>query len=90
MPDLQIIADLITSNRLSEAMSRLNSLLREHPENDEALFMRGKISWRMGDRIAAMNDYAAAAAVNPDSPATAALQNARDVNDFFNPDIFNP
>ena len=44
----------------------------------------------MGDRIAAMNDYAAAAAVNPDSPATAALQNARDVNDFFNPDIFNP
>ena len=56
----------------------------------EALFLRGKIHWRLGNRSRATSDYAAAAAADPDSPAAEALEQARAVEDFFNPDLLNP
>ncbi|MBQ9077868.1 MAG: tetratricopeptide repeat protein [Muribaculaceae bacterium] len=77
-------------NRLDEALSRLNEYIAGEPESDEAYFMRGKVYWRIGDKRQALNDYSRAVGLNPESPAARALENARDVYDFFNPDIFNP
>lgn len=90
MTELQQIEQLLKKNRLKEALESVNHLLAANPDNADALFLRGKIYWRMGDRSRATSSYAAAAALDPQSPAVSALENARDVADFFNPDIFNP
>ena len=37
-----------------------------------------------------MSDYSKATGLNPDSPAAMALEQARDIAGFFNPDLYNP
>ncbi len=90
MSGLQKINELITENRLSEAVEALNRYIASNPKDDEAYFMRGRVYWRMGDKRMAMNDYAKAVDMNPESGASRAIENAHDVLDFFNPDMFNP
>ena len=81
---------LVSTGRYVEAMAVLYSLLEMNPADDRVLFERGKLRWRMGDRSGAMGDYAKAVELNPDSPAVMALEQARDIADFFNPDLYNP
>lgn len=81
---------LISKGLLNEALVELNRQLTASPDDDSLLFARGKVKWRLGDRSGATGDYAKAAAINPESPATKALENARDIADFFNPDLYNP
>lgn len=85
--DIQL---LIKENKADEAMKALNRLLAEEPHNAQALFLRGKLWWRQGNRSAAMNDYAASAEIDPEGPAAMALEQARDIEAFFNPDLLNP
>lgn len=87
---LDNIKNMIAAGNHKAALEELGNILAASPDNDEALFMRGKLRWRAGDRAGAASDYARAASVNPDSPAVAALEMARSINDFFNPDMFNP
>lgn len=84
------VAKLIGEGRLHEAISLLDQQIIRQPESDDLYFQRGKLLWRMGDRAAAMNDYNIAKNLNPDSPAVHALEQAYDVANFFNPDLFNP
>jgi len=81
---------LICSGHYSEAIRQLDSLIESDPDNDRLLFERGKLRWRTGDRAGATGDYAKAAHINPQSPAAKALEQARDIADFFNPDLYNP
>lgn len=81
---------LIKEYKLTEALERLNTAIATDPSDPEALFKRGKVLWRMGERSKATSDYAAAAAIDPDSPAVQALEQARDIENFFNPDLLNP
>lgn len=81
---------LISENRLEEALQVLDALLVASPEDDSLLFARGKLRWRLGDRQGATGDYAKATIINPQSPASKALEHARDIADFFNPDLYNP
>ncbi len=37
-----------------------------------------------------MTDYAYASELDPSSPAIKALEQARDIAGFFNPDLYNP
>lgn len=53
-------------------------------------FERGKLRWRAGDRAGAQSDYTKAVAINPESPAALALQMAKDVEAFYNRDLYNP
>ncbi|MCC8070978.1 MAG: tetratricopeptide repeat protein [Bacteroidales bacterium] len=87
---LNEIQGLIDNGRLQEAVDRLVAFTRENARSDEAWFMLGKVYWRLGQRSKATTCYATAAEICPDSPAALALQQARDIEDFFNPDIFNP
>lgn len=57
---------------------------------DDLYFRRGKLYWRLGRRGEATSDYMKAVAVNPSSPASRALENARDVEAFYNKDLYNP
>jgi len=40
--------------------------------------------------LSAVKSTGAAASLDPDGPAARALENARDINDFYNTDLYNP
>ena len=86
----EIIQKLLSENSLDEALRQLDSHLSETPDDADALFLRGKTRWRLGDRAGATTDYAGAAALCPDGPAARALELARDVEAFYNTDLYNP
>ncbi len=90
MSVFQKIEELINQNRLEEAIISLNNAIEADANNDLLYFQRGKLHWRLGNRSQAITDYEHTVAINPQSPARIALDNARDVISFFNPDIFNP
>ena len=90
MSVFQKIEELINENRLEDAIIALNSAIELDDNNDLLFFHRGKLHWRLGNRSQAITDYEHAVAINPQSPARIALDNAHDVISFFNPDIFNP
>lgn len=88
--DFQKINELISHNRISEAINLINDTLDSEPQNESAWFWRGKLHWRMGNRRQAINDYTKAVEINPNSPAKRAIELAQDIDNFFNPDVFNP
>lgn len=90
MDVLQQIIFLLDNNRLKEALEKANSLIEQSPDDAEALFTRGKIYWRMGNRSAATSDYAASARLCPGGPASRALEQSRDIEAFYNRDLYNP
>ncbi|MCM1484042.1 MAG: hypothetical protein NC043_06880 [Muribaculaceae bacterium] len=81
---------MIHDGNLDEAIDALDAIIAENDSDAEALFLRGKALWRKGCRSRATSDYAASAAIDPDGPATLALDHARDIEAFFNPDLLNP
>ncbi len=87
---LQNIIKLIDENRLEEALARIGEFIKENPRDDEALFLRGKIYWRLEEKSRAINDFEQALDINPKSKAAYALETARKIQEFFNPDMFNP
>ncbi|MDE6483843.1 MAG: tetratricopeptide repeat protein [Duncaniella sp.] len=90
MSQIQNIEYLIAHARFEEALAALDALVDECPDDAVLLFMRGKLHWRMGHRSQATSDFSAASAIDPASPAARALEHARDVESFFNPDLYNP
>ncbi len=83
---MQTILDLYNANRLPEALDALAKL----PADADALYMKGKILWKMGRKAEAMSSYASAVDLNPDSPAAIALAQARQIMNFYNKDLYNP
>ena len=57
---------------------------------DELYYRRGRLFWQSGNHGAAVSDYERAVENNPQSPAATALELARDVFNYFNPDLLNP
>lgn len=90
MSVFQKIEVLINENRLEEAILLLNNEIDTNKNNDKLFFSRGKIHWRLGNKAQAITDYEHAVDINPQSQARIALENARDVISFFNPDLYNP
>lgn len=77
------------SQGVDSAISYLDRLIDEQ-ESADALYLRGRLNWKLGRKGEAISDYSAAVALDPHSPAAAALDMARQVMDFFNPDLYNP
>lgn len=86
----QDIKDLIENNCIEQAIDMLNKLVEVDFTDAEVYFLRGKAYWRLGNRASALSDYATAADLDPDSPAVIALEQAREIEAFFNPDLLNP
>ena len=91
---LQEIRETIGSIPPEAAVAAISGMIADGIDDSkelaEAYFMRGKLMWRMGRRADATSDYAKAAGLDPDSKAVKALEHARDVEAFFNPDLYNP
>lgn len=93
MQDFEIIDRLVADGSLEDAVEQLSACIAAAVSQDalaEMYFRRGKLYWRLGRRADATSDYAKASAIDPSSPAVKALEHARDVADFFNPDLYNP
>ena len=83
---MEKILELYNANKLEDALEQLKAI----PEDADSLYMRGKILWKMGRRSEAITAYGEAVALNEDSPAAIALQQARQIMDFYNKDLYNP
>lgn len=90
MTSLQNIQALISQNHLDSALSQLDALIAADGDSAEALYMRGRVHWRLGDKRRAINDYTAAAALDPACGAAEALEQAYAILDFYNRDLYNP
>lgn len=96
MQNLQSIDRLVASGHLEEAIIKFTlGIAEESSAGDEKMladmyFRRGKLYWRLGHRADATSDYAKASELDPESPAVMALEQAREVEAFFNPDLYNP
>ncbi len=73
-----------------EAVVIITEYLSLHPEDDEALTLRGMKYWSLGQRANAINDYLAAININPDSKAQMAMKATYEILDFYNKDLYNP
>lgn len=85
--DKEQIKRLFLQNRLAETEEMLS-----HAQADDAwaLYMSGRIAWKEGRKTDAISLYTKAAAIDPASEAAVALEQARQVMDFFNKDLLNP
>lgn len=81
---------LASQGRTDEAIALLDEIITASPASGDALFLRGKLLWKLGRRAEATSDYIKAADIDPDGPASRALEMARSVESFFNPDLLNP
>lgn len=90
MLSLPNIQQLIDDNRFDEAARQIEIFLCDNGRDDEAFFLRGKLFWRLQNYSAAVTDFETAVSINPQSGARHALELARDVFDFYNPDLLNP
>ncbi|MDE6049758.1 MAG: tetratricopeptide repeat protein, partial [Paramuribaculum sp.] len=81
------ITKLIAEGNYDEAIAAISEAIARNNGDDSLYFMRGKLYWKKGKRREAMNDYAEAVRINPDSAAGIALEQAHDVAGFFNPDL---
>lgn len=84
------IKKISENDNISEAIEEASELLKSNPEDDRLLFLTGKLLWKSGQRDKAISYYLKADAINPDGPAKRALEFARDIDNFFNPDLLNP
>lgn len=87
MPQYEEIEKAIADGDLPRAEQALEDL----PADDAtAQYLRGRLSWRKGLKAQAISAYARAAALDPHGPAPVALEQAKNIMDFFHHDLYNP
>lgn len=74
----------------ADAVKALDTYIAAHPEDEEALTLRGMRHWGANRRSLAINDYLAAIRINPESRAKEALKVANEILDYRNTDLYNP
>jgi len=90
MDDNQKISGINYPSSIDVAISAITDMMDSHPATAEMYYERGRLYWRRGLMSDAISDYEHALALDPESPAKQALEMARSVMDFFNPDLLNP
>lgn len=83
------IKRMIQEDDVDSALSYLNDLISQQPDNDEAYYLLGNIYRKKGDWRLALNHYLEAIERNPDSPAVQARQMLMDILEFYNKDMYN-
>ncbi|MBD5204481.1 MAG: hypothetical protein HDS82_06405 [Bacteroidales bacterium] len=73
-----------------KCIQMLDLYIAEHPEDDEAFYLRGVRYWSLGRRSLAINDYLTAIRLNPESKATMAIKTSYEILNYYNKDLFNP
>lgn len=79
------IEKLIAVGCIDEALVAIGN-----SDTAEAHYLLGRIAWKQGKRSVAISEYEHSAAIAPDGPGAVALEQVREVMDFFNHDLYNP
>lgn len=80
---------LTAEGEYDKVLSKFEDEISVNPTS-ELYYQRGRLLWKLGRKTEAMSDYGRAIELDPESPAVAALQMAREVMDFYNRDLYNP
>ncbi|MBD5206222.1 MAG: hypothetical protein HDS71_05355 [Bacteroidales bacterium] len=88
--DITELKEQIKGMSSEEAIAVLTDYITTHPDDDEALTLRGLKYWGAGKRSLSINDYLAAVRINPNSAAREALKAANEILDYRNNDLYNP
>lgn len=75
---------------ISAQIGELSGRISANPGDAEALYRRGKLYWKAGERGAALTDLNAATAIDPDCGAAEYLKMLGDIMDFYHTDLYNP
>lgn len=59
-------------------------------ERADAYVKRGRLRWKAGDMRGALNDYNAAAELDPEGPGTELAAHTVEILNFYNHDLYNP
>ncbi len=70
---------------IEKQIEELTSHIDSHPDDAMALYRRGSLYWKLGQRAAAITDFNASALLDPNGPGAAAADHAQSILDFFNP-----
>ena len=85
----KLIASGETDKAEKEATLMFDAAATDSAKAD-ALFLLGRIAWKRGDKAGAISRYNEAVALDRYSEASVALQQALDIMNFFNKDLYNP
>lgn len=90
--DFLQIEHLLHNSKPNEAIQLLDNYATQANALDLAqiYYLRGNAYRQLGNWRQAINNYHQAIAIDPNSPAKAACQNANEILDFFNHDLYNP
>ncbi len=82
---------LLTAGHTDEAIRQLHDLLAEAPQAAARWhYLLGNAHRKAGRWAQALNHYAEAQALDPDSPAAAAERMLQDILEFYHKDSYNP
>lgn len=74
----------------TDAVTQLTEYLTGHPDDTDALTLRGMRHWSLGHRADAINDYLAAIKIDPTCKAREAMKATYEILDYYNKDLYNP
>ena len=83
------IKQLIYDGKTDDAIRLLDAYIKEHPQDDNAFYLRGKAYRKQGNTRQALNNYLSAMELNPDSPAHHAYQMEIEILDFYDKNLYN-
>lgn len=85
------VAVLLQKHKVDEAIALIDSFRADGGLMDDTLFYLLGNAWRKkGNWQMAINNYLEAVRLNPDSPASGALEIANNILDYYNKDLYNP
>lgn len=70
---------------IEQEIAALTAQIDKNPDDATALYRRGSLYWKLGQRAAAITDFNASALLDPTGPGAAASAHAQSILDFFNP-----
>lgn len=77
-------------DNIETQIAALAAQIESDAANADLYYQRGRLLWKLDRRSEAISDYEHAVALDPGSPAGTALEMARNIMDYFNPDLLNP
>lgn len=77
-------------DEIAEEIKKLESQIKEHPEDDTLHYKLGNAYRKTGNWKEAIKSYLTATELNPASPAAEAYKSIMDILEFYNRDLYNP
>lgn len=77
-------------NDIELQIKELDALIASDPKDSDALYRRGALKWKLGLKGAALSDFTASAAIDPEGPGAIAAKGVKGIFEFSNPDLYNP